>query len=81
MPLRLTMILHGFDYPEYISDELWKLLSDILEGQTGPHITSAVQQLTVRPSEGHMYGTRAEVNISRLRASCSQEPSVPGPIA
>ncbi len=46
----------GFDYPEYISDELWKLLGNILEGQTGLHITSAVQQLTVRQSEGHMYG-------------------------
>ncbi len=74
-------ILHGFDYPEYISDELWKLLGNILEGQTGLHITSAVQQLTVRQSEGHMYGARAEVVISRLRAWCLQEPSVAGPIA
>ncbi len=69
--------LHGFDYPEYITDELWNLLGNILEGQTGPHIDSAVQDLTDRQLKGHKYGARAEAVISRLRASCSQDPSNP----
>jgi hypothetical protein len=71
--------LHGFDYPEYIADELWELLGEMLEGQTGPHISSAVQQLTYDQMKGYRYGPKAEAVISRLRASCSQagEPSNP----
>ena len=69
--------LRGFDYPEYIADELWELLGKILEGQKGPHIISAVQQVTDQQKEGHTYGPKAEVIISRLRASCSQEPNNP----
>ncbi len=69
--------LRGFNYPEYIVDELWELLGDMLEGQTGPHISSAVQQVTDHQAEGHRYGPKAEAVISRWRASCSQEPSNP----
>ena len=61
--------LCGFNYPEYITDELWDLLGNILEGQAGPHITSAVQHLTDRQLGGYKYGARAEEVISRLRAS------------
>jgi len=69
--------LRGFNYPEYIADQLWELLGDILEGQTGPHISSAVQQVTDHQAEGHKYGPKVEAIISRLRASCSQEPNNP----
>jgi hypothetical protein len=69
--------LRGFNCPEYIADELWELLGDMLEGQTGSHISSAVQQLTDHQREGHVYGPKAEAVISRLRASCSQEPINP----
>jgi hypothetical protein len=69
--------VHGFKYPKYITDELWELLADILEGQTGSHIRSAVQQLTDHQMEDHKYGPKVEAVISRLRASCSQEPSNP----
>jgi len=34
------------DYPDYIDDEFLELLGNILEGQIGPHIDSAVQKLT-----------------------------------
>jgi len=34
------------DYPDYIVHEFLKLLGNILEGQIGPHIDSAVQKLT-----------------------------------
>jgi hypothetical protein len=34
------------NYPAYIIDELWLLLDKVLEGQTGPHIDNAVEQLT-----------------------------------
>jgi hypothetical protein len=69
--------LHEFNYPEYIADELWELLGDMLEGQAGPHISSTVQQLTDHQTKGYKYGPKAEAVISRLRASCSQEPSNP----
>jgi hypothetical protein len=32
--------------PDYIVDEFLKILGNILEGQIGPHIDSAVQKLT-----------------------------------
>jgi hypothetical protein len=70
--------LRTFNYPDYVTDELWELLGDILEGQTGPHIDSAVQQLTDHQREdGYRYGAKALAAISRLRASCPQGPSVP----
>ena len=69
--------LHGSNFPEYITDELWELLGDMLEGQADPYISSAVQQLTDHQTEGYKYGPKAEAVISRLRASCSQESSNP----
>jgi hypothetical protein len=67
-----------FNYPDYITDELWELLDDILEGQTGPHIDSAVQRLTDHQREnGHRYGAKASAVISRLRTSYSQGQSLP----
>jgi len=53
--LLLDMIIpvHGiishFDYPAYIVNEFLVLLCNILEGQTGPHIDDAVQQLRHNP--------------------------------
>ena len=38
-------VMSDFDYPAYITDELFILLGNILEGQTGPHIDNVVQQL------------------------------------
>jgi hypothetical protein len=70
--------LRTFDYPDYITDELWELLGDMLEGQTGPHIYSAMQQLIdYQRKNGHRYGAKASAVISRLHASCSQGPSIP----
>ena len=67
--------LRTFNYPNYIIDELWQLLGDILEGQTGPHIDSAVQQLTDLQREGgDRYRVKALTVIARLRSS-SQGPS------
>ncbi|KAH9985034.1 hypothetical protein BJV77DRAFT_1188046 [Russula vinacea] len=67
--------LRTFNYPNYIIDELWQLLGDMLEGQTGPHIDSAVQQLTDLQREGgDRYRAKALAVIARLRAS-SQGPS------
>ncbi|KAF8486853.1 hypothetical protein DFH94DRAFT_701142 [Russula ochroleuca] len=70
--------LRTFNYPAYITDELWQLLGDMLEGQTGPHINSAVQQLTdLQREDGDRYGAKALAVIARLRKSCSQGPSSP----
>ena len=64
--------LRTFDYPDYITDELWELLGDMLEGRTGRHIDSAVQQLTELQREvGGRYGAKASAVVSRLRASRS----------
>jgi hypothetical protein len=65
-------IVHQFNYPTYITDELWVLLDNILEGQTGAHIDNAVQQLTDHQYlDGYKYGAKALAIISRLRASRS----------
>jgi len=48
-------IISSFDYPAYITDELLVLLGNIFEGQTGPHIDSAVQWLTQQlPPQQHL---------------------------
>ena len=69
--------LRTFNYPDYITDELWELLGDMLEGETGPHIDNGVQQLTDHQRDGGRYGAKALAVISRLRASCSQGSDVP----
>ncbi|KAF8486864.1 hypothetical protein DFH94DRAFT_687333 [Russula ochroleuca] len=70
--------LRAYNYPDYITDEFWELLGDMLEGQTGPHINSAVQQLTDHQLEdGGRYGAKALAVIGQLRASCSQGSSTP----
>ena len=73
--------LRTFDYPDYITDEIWKLLGDILEVQDDrlwkSHyiIDDAVQQLMdVQREVGGRYGAKAKAlnaHISRLRASRS----------
>ena len=71
-------ILRTYSYPDYIMDEFWGLLGDMLEGQTGPHIDRAVQQLTdLQHEDGGRCGAKALGVIARLRASCSQESSIP----
>ena len=73
-----TGILRAYNYPNYITDEFWGLLGDMFEGQTGPHIDRAVQQLTdLQREDGDRYGAKAMAVIARLRASCSQGSSVP----
>ena len=64
--------LRAFNYPDYITDELWLLLGDMFEGQTGPHIDSAVQQLTEYQLNDDRYGTKVSAVISRLHPSYSQ---------
>jgi hypothetical protein len=70
--------LRTFNYLDYITDEVWDLLGDLLEVYSGPYIDSAVQQLTDLQHEvGGGYGARAEAVISRIRPSHSQGPSSP----
>ena len=70
-------ILRTCNYPDYITNELWELLGNMLEGETGPHIDSAVKQLTDHQREdGGRYGAKALAVISRLRASCLQGPDI-----
>jgi hypothetical protein len=60
-------IVHRFDYPTYITDELLVLLGNVFEGQTGPHIENAMQQLS-RPDERFVmqeFRTKALRAISR----------------
>ena len=70
--------LRTFDYPDYITDEVWELLGDVFEVQ-GDYamkhhfMDDAVQQLTDLQREvGDKYGAKVEAliaHISRLRAS------------
>ena len=49
------------DYPDYIVDEFLELLGNILEGQIGPHIDSAVQKLTDFLHAEDWWGFREEL--------------------
>jgi hypothetical protein len=70
--------LRTCNYPDYITNELWELLGNMLEGERGPHIDSAVKQLTDHQREdGGRYGAKATAVISRLRASCLQGSAFP----
>jgi hypothetical protein len=70
--------LRTFNYPDYITDEVWELLSDVFEVQ-GDYamkhhfMDDAVQQLTDLQREvGDKYGAKVEAliaHISRLQAS------------
>ena len=65
-------LLRTFNYPDYITDEVWDLLGDVLEGCRDSCIDSAVQQLTDLQREvGGRYGAKAEAVISRIRPSHS----------
>jgi hypothetical protein len=58
--------LRTFNYPDYITDEVWDLLGDMLEGQTGPHVDSAVEQLMDLQREvGGRYGAKVSAVVSR----------------
>ena len=67
--------LRTFNYPDYITDEVWELLGDMLEVQGNYYmkpytIDNAVQQLTdLKREAGGKYSARVEALISRLRAS------------
>jgi len=66
-------IVHRFNYPTYITDELLELLEHILEGQSGPHIENAVQHLS-QPDDRRgvqELRTKALQVISRSRTSSS----------
>ena len=74
--------LRTFDYPDYIADEVWELLGDILEGlETQPetssnldmtlkvHVDSALQRLTdLQHEDGGKYEAKASAVIHRVRA-------------
>ena len=66
-------IVHRFNYPTYITDELLSLLDRFLEGQTGPHIENAVQQLSLPDNRPGMQEFRAKALrvISRFQAPSS----------
>ena len=60
-------------YPDFITDEVWELLGDMLEGHSGPHIDSAVQRFTgLKLEDDGRYEERASALISRLHASDSR---------
>jgi len=66
-------IVHRFNYPTYITDELLSLLDRFLEGQTGPHIENAVQQLSLPDNRPEMQEFRVKALrvISRFQAPSS----------
>jgi len=66
-------IVHRFNYPTYITDELLSLLDRLLESQTGPHIDNAVQQLSLPDNRPGMQAFRAKALrvISRFQAPSS----------
>jgi hypothetical protein len=66
-------IVHRFDLPTYITDELLSLLERFLEGHTGPHIESAVQQLSLPVNRPEIQEFRAKALgvISRFQAPSS----------
>jgi len=67
-------IISEFSYPAYITDELLVLLGNVLEGQLGPHIENAVQQLSItRPDDRP--GTREFRSKALWVISRSQVPS------
>ena len=72
-------LLRTFNYPDYITDEVWELLGDVLEGRPSfVNIDRAVRQLTDLQREvGGSYGAKAEAVISRICPSHSQGPSAP----
>ena len=71
-------LLRTFNYPDYITDEVWELLGDMFEGQTGPHIYTAVQKLTdLQREDSGKHGAKASALVSRFRPSHLQEPSPP----
>jgi hypothetical protein len=62
--------LRTFNYPDYITDEVWELLGDVLEGHRGPHIDVAVRKLTdLQREDAGRHGAKASALISRLRPS------------
>ena len=70
--------LRTFDYPDYITDEVWELLGDIFEGQTGSHVDIAVQKLTdLQREDDGRHGVRASALISRLRPPDLQGRALP----
>ena len=62
--------LNTFNYPDYITNEVWELLGDVLEGAADPIVDSAVQQLVDFQREvGGRYRAKASAAsalISRL---------------
>jgi hypothetical protein len=66
-------LLRTFSYPDYITDEVWELLGDVLEGQPYYYIDSAVRQLTdLQREDGGRYWAKAVEVISRIRPSHPQ---------
>ena len=62
--------LRTFNYPDYITNEVWELLGDVLEGHRGPHIDVAVRKLSnLQRDDGGRHGAKASALISRLRPS------------
>jgi hypothetical protein len=64
-------IVDGLSFPAYITDELLVLLGNVLEGETGPHIEKAVEQLSKPDDRPEIQEFRAKALrvISRSRAS------------
>ena len=65
--------LRTFKYPDYITDEVWALLGDMFEGQTGRHVDIAVQKLTDLQCEvSGRYEAKVSALVTRLRATRSR---------
>ena len=67
-------LLRTFNYPDYITDEVWELLGDVLEGRPSFYIDRVVRQLRdVQREVGSRYGAKAEAVISQIRPSHLQD--------
>ena len=66
-------VVHRFNYPTYITDELLSFMERFLEGQIGPHIDNAVQQLSHPLADDRPgiqeFRTKALRVISRFQSS------------
>ena len=68
-------LLRTFNYPDYITDEVWELLGDVLEGLSPFYADHAVRQLGDLQREGGIYGAKAEAVISRLVPQGPSDPT------
>jgi len=65
------------NYPEFILDELLKLLGDMIKGQSGSHINDAIEELNTCSNwpDDRVFAIKAIKVISRSRGALAPSPS------